>query len=141
MDIATLTSLTMPPLVTALPKLVEAGKLVGGKALETLVEKTTEAGVSLAKPWIGKLLNRIEEDSTAKSFAEKVALAPQNQKYQAALEVQLEDILTADPDLAAEIAWLLEKAGAENIQVQQGERSVFVKGDNPGVIMTGDIKP
>src|SRR5262245_60138403 len=140
MDGLTLAPLVMPYLIRYLPQLIEAGKFVGGKALEKIVENSTDDAWKFAKPWFGKLMGRIEESPAALPLAEKVALTPDNQKYQTALEVQLEDILSANPALAEEIARLIGQAERENITVRQGDRAVFVKGDNTGVIMTGDVK-
>ena len=140
MDGLTLAPLVMPYLIRYLPQLIEAGKFVGGKALEKIVENSTDGAWKFAKPWFGKLMGRIEESPAALPLAEKVALTPDNQKYQTALEVQLEDILSANPALAEEIARLIGQAERENITVRQGDRSVFLKGNNPGVIMTGDVK-
>jgi hypothetical protein len=140
MDGLTLAPLVMPYLIRYLPQLIVAGKFVGGKALEKIVENSTDGAWKFAKPWLGKLMGRIEESPAALPLAEKVALTPDNQKYQTALEVQLEDILSANPALAEEIAQLIGQAERENITVRQGDRSVFVKGDNTGVIMTGDVK-
>jgi hypothetical protein len=140
MDGLALAPLVMPYLIRYLPQLIEAGKFVSGKALEKIVENSTDDAWKFAKPWLGKLMGRIEESPAALPLAEKVALTPDNQKYQTALEVQLEDILSANPALAEEIARLIGQAERENITVRQGDRSVFVKGDNTGVIMTGDVK-
>src|SRR5262249_24543606 len=127
MDSITLAPLAMPYLIRYLPQLIEAGKFVGGKALEKIVGNTADEAWKFAKPWFGKLMGRIEESPTALPLAEKVALNPDNQKYQTALEVQLEDILSANPALAEEIAGLLDQAERENITVRQGNRSVFLK--------------
>lgn len=139
MDPVSLAPLIMPFLIRYLPQLAEAGKFIGGKALEKIVENATDEGWKFAAPWFGKLLGRIEASSAARPIAEKVALAPDNSKYQTALEVQLEDILVADPPLAEQISQLLQQAEQEKIIVRQGDRSVFVKGDNSGVINTGDV--
>lgn len=161
-----LATLVMPYLIRYLPQLIEAGKFVGGKALEKIVENSTDDAWKFAKPWFGKLMGRIEESPASLPLAEKVALTPDNQKYQTALEVQLEGILSANPALAEEIARLLDQARAAGKQIsadrggvafgdnaqgntaitggmqgdiiKQGDRSVLIKGGNSGSINTGD---
>ena len=139
MDPVSLAPLVMPFLIRYLPQLAEAGKFVGGKALEKIVENATDEGWKFAAPWFGKLVGRIEESPAARPLAEKVALSPDNAKYQTALEVQLEDLLIADPPLADQISRLLQQAEREQVIVRQGDRGVFVKGDNSGTIITGDV--
>jgi hypothetical protein len=140
MDDLTLAQRVMPYLIPYLPQLIEAGKFVGGKALEKIVEGTTDAAWKFVKPWLGKLINRIEESPAALPVAEKVAFTPGNAKYQTALEVQLEDILAADPALAEEIARLLDQAEAGGKQVK-ADRGGVAFGDHAkdNIVITGQI--
>ena len=140
MDGLTLAPLVMPYLIRYLPQLIEAGKFVGGKALEKIVENSTDGAWKFAKPWLGKLMGRIEESPAALPLAEKVALTPDNQKYQTALEVQLEHILSADPALAEEIARLLDQAKAAGKQII-ADRGGVALGDHAqgNVINTGNV--
>jgi hypothetical protein len=137
-EITTLAPFVLPVLVRYLPQMLEAGKFVGGKALEKFVENAADEAWKFAQPWLGKLMSRIESEPAALKAAERVALAPANADYQTALKVELAEVLAGAPQLADEIGRLLEQARRENLLVQQGDRSVFVKGDNTGTIITGD---
>jgi len=140
MDVAILAPVVLSYFVRYLPKMIEAGKFVGGKALEKITENLTDEGWKFVQPWIGKLMGKIEENPGAKSVVEKVALAPDNQKYQNALEVHLEDILAADPALAGDILRLLAQAEAAGKRIA-ADRGGVVLGDNAqgNVINAGHI--
>jgi hypothetical protein len=166
MDVTTLAPVVLPYLVRYLPAMIEAGKLAGGKALEKIVENATDEGWKIVQPWIGKLMGKIEDKPAALNAAQRVASSPENEKYQTALEVELEEIFSEDRDLAEEIKRILDQAkaggkqitanrggvafgdnarentvitgGVQGDSVKQGDRSVLVKGDNAGSINTGD---
>jgi hypothetical protein len=166
MDVTTLAPAVLPYLVRYLPAMIEAGKFAGGKALEKITEHAADEVWKIVQPWIGKLMGKIEDKPTALSAAQRVALSPENKKYQTALEVELEEILAEDRYLAEEIKRILDQAKASGKQttadhggvafgdnardnititgevlgdfIKQGDRSVFVKGDNSGSITTGD---
>jgi hypothetical protein len=148
MDVTTLAPVVLPYLVRYLPAMIEAGKFVGGKALEKIAEKTTDEIWKVAQPWIGRLMGRIEDKPTALNAAQRVAVSPENEKYRTALEVELEEILTEDRDLADEIKRILDQAkvggkqiiadgggvaygdnAQDNITITGGIGGDFVKGD------------
>jgi hypothetical protein len=148
MDVTSLAPVILPYLFRYLPEMIEAGKFVGGKALEKIAEKTTDEMWKVAQPWIGKLMGRIEDKPTALNAAQRVAISPENEKYWTALEVELEDILTEDRNLADEIKQILDqtKGGGnqiiadrggvaygdnarDNITITRGIGGDFVKGD------------
>jgi len=127
MDIALLLSFLAP----CLPYLLKLGDKTAGKAAEKVGEKSVEI---VGKIWT-KLHPKVEAKEAAKEAAEDVAKDPENPAFQTVLQVQLEKILTQNPDLAAEIAQLLEAAKAETqasgISIQQ-----TVTGDKNQVIGT-----
>jgi hypothetical protein len=140
MDVTTLASAVLPYLVRYLPAMTEAGKFVGGKALEKITENTTDKVWEIVQPWIGKLTGKIEDKPSALNAAQRVAVSPENEKYQTALEVELEDILTGDQALAEEIKRILDQAKAGSKQVT-ADRSGVAFGDNArgNITITGGI--
>src|SRR5262245_8095978 len=110
MDVTSLASDMLPYLVYCLPTMIEAGKFVGGKALEKVVENTTDEVWKIAQPWIGKLMGKIERSSTAMKAAQRVVASPDDGDLQTALKVELKDILAENPDLAEEIKRILDQA-------------------------------
>lgn len=131
MDIALLLSFLAP----CLPYLLNLGDKAAGKAAEKVGEKSVE---TVGKIW-SKLHPKVEAKEAAKEAAEDVAKDPENPALQTVLQVQLEKILTQNPDLAAEIAQLLETAQAE---AQASGVNIRVKGDRNQVIgtMSGHAK-
>ena len=76
-------------------------------------EKVGEKSVETAEKFWTKLSPKVEAKEAAKEAAEDVAKDPENPALQTVLQVQLEKILNQNPDLAQEIAQLLEAAQAE----------------------------
>jgi hypothetical protein len=105
MDIALLLSFLTP----CLPFLLNLGDKAAGKAAEKVGEKSLE---TVGKIW-EKLRPKVETKEAAKEAAEDVAKDPENPAFQTVLQVQLEKILAQNPDLAAEVAQLLEEAKAQ----------------------------
>jgi hypothetical protein len=140
MDITSLAPMVLPYLVRYLPAMIETGKFVGGKALEKISEKMTDEIWKVAQPWIGRLMGKIEDKPTAFNAAQRVALSPENEKYRTALEVELEEILTEDRDLAAEIERILDQAKAGGKQII-ADRGGVAFGDNArdNITITGGI--
>jgi hypothetical protein len=140
MDVTTLAPVVLPYLVRYLPAMIEAGKFAGGKALEKIAEKTTDEVWKAAQPWIGRLMGKIEDKPTALSAAQRVAASPDNEKYRTALEVELEEILTENRDLADEIRRILDQAQAGGKQII-ADRGGVAYGDNArdNITITGGI--
>jgi hypothetical protein len=139
MDNLLLASAVLPYLVHYLPAMIDAGKFVGGKALEKIMENTTDEVWKVAQSWIGRLMGKIEDKPAALNAAQRVAVSPENEKYRTALEVELEEIFTEDHDLAEEIKRVLDqvKAGKQII----ADRGGVVFGDNArdNITITGGI--
>ncbi len=131
MDIALLLSFLAP----CLPFLLNLGDKAAGKAAEKVGEKSLE---TVGKIW-EKLRPKVETKEAAKEAVEDLAKDPGNPALQTVLQVQLEKIFSQNPDLAAEIAQLLEsvKAEAGGTHIKQ-----TVTGNNNQVIssMSGNAK-
>src|SRR5262245_57777307 len=100
MDLTSLAAAALPYLVHYLPAMTEAGKFVGGKALEKVVENTTDEIWKVARPWLGRLMGKIESSPTALKAVQRVAAAPENKDLQTALKVELTDIFAENRELA-----------------------------------------
>jgi hypothetical protein len=140
MELTSLATAALPYLVHYLPAMIEAGKFVGGKALEKIVENTTDELWKVAGPWLGRLMGKIESNPTALKAAQRVAVSPENEKYRTALELELEEIFTEDHDLAEEIKRILDQAKAGGKQII-ADRGGVAFGDNArdNITITGGI--
>ena len=131
MEIAALTSFLAP----FLPHLLQAG---GNLAEEAGRKLGGEAWEHAKKLW-GRLQGKLEEREAAREAAEDVAQRPDDERARGALELQLEKLLAADPDLARELASLWEDAKRAGVVAAVGERSIAVGGDVSGsTFVTGD---
>jgi hypothetical protein len=140
MDVTTLAPVVLSYLVQYLPVMIESGKFVGGKAIGKIAEKTTEEVWKVAQPWIGRLMETIEDKTSAHNAAQRVAVSPENVKYQTALEVELEEILTEDRNLANEIKRILDQAKAAGKQISADRGGVAFSGNTQGnIVNTGHI--
>jgi hypothetical protein len=139
-DLTFLAAAALPYLVQYLPAMTEAGKFVGGKALEKVVENTTDEILKFARPWLGRLMGKIESTPTALKAAQRVAAAPENKDLQTALKVELTDILGENPDLAEEISRILDQAKADGKQIA-ADRGGVAFGDNAqeNIAITGGV--
>jgi formylglycine-generating enzyme required for sulfatase activity len=126
MDSALLDALTIL-LSQSLPLLRSAGGKVAGKAVE---EVGKQAGAGL---W-AKLRGKVEAKPAAAEAAQDVANDPNNPDARASLRHQLAKILTADPDLAAEIAPLIA-AARPSVQV------TFEAGSHGTVVINAQAGP
>ena len=104
MDIAALAESLTAFLSPALPYLLKVGEKSIDKIGEKLGAEVFEKACELWK----KLSPRVKERTAAMEAAEEVAKAPQHTDAQAGLRLQLEKLLSADLQLAADIAHVLE---------------------------------
>jgi hypothetical protein len=131
MEVAALAAFLAP----CLPYLVKAGETVADKAATALGD---EAWKLAQRVW-GKLRPRVEAKEAAMEAAEDVAAKPDDPRAQAALALQLEKLLAADPDLMTELTALWKQAPpAARTVVASGDRSIAVGGNATGVFVTGD---
>ena len=129
MEVAALTAFLSP----FLPALMRAGE----SAVEAAATGIAGEALEHAKALWARLRPKVEEKPAAAQAARKVADAPDDKRWQTALELQIEELLAEDQSLAREIASLWEQANAAGV-VAVGERSVAVQGDVSGTIITGD---
>ena len=90
-----------------LPYLQKAGEKAGEEAAKKLGEGAWERAKAL---W-GKLHPRVAENAGAQGAVESLMKRPADPRAKGAVELQVEEILAADPGLASELAKLLEAAG------------------------------
>ncbi len=108
----------------------------GAKLLRRLLhhgDATTDTGA--AAPGSASSEVALRAQDVAKRL-DAVTAAPDDAKAVAKLEGSVEDLLDADPALLTAIRQLLE--AAPSVDVRQGDRGVYVGGDNSGVIATGN---
>ena len=145
MDIAIATAITAA-LAPALPYLLKGTEEAAKEAGKKLGSAVWEKG---AKIW--ELLRpKVEASPSASKALERIDKQPERDGVHAALQVELEDILLAEPQLLAQLAELLKAAGeprafnASNIgdgaiaqgngAVAAGKNSLAVGGDVTGNI-------
>ena len=110
-------SLLVKVLAPCLPFLIT----VGNKAAEGASQKVGEDIWNKAKAIWGKLQPKVKAKEAAQEAAGDVAKNPGDEDSQAALRIQLKKILSADPELVAEITKILEEPApqpaGDNIQM------------------------
>lgn len=129
MEVAALTAF-LAPFLPALLRPV-------GQAVDALADRAAEEAMEHAKGLWGRLADKVRGKPAAAEAAEKVADAPDDERWRTALELQLEELLRGDTELAREIEALWASATAAGVTAT-GERSVAVGGDVSGVVITGD---
>ena len=121
MVIITLTSFLAP----CLPFLL---KKVGASALNGAAQKLGEDTWEKAKAIWGKLLPKVESETSAKIAAEKLAIMPDSAVWKEAFQEELAAIFAKDSDLEADIAEMFkdipptanQKVAQQNIEQNQG---------------------
>ncbi len=151
MDIAIATAITAA-LAPALPYLLkgteEAAKEAGKKLGSAVWDQC-------AKIW-GLLKPKVEASPSASKALERIVNQPERKEIQAAFQLEIEDILQAEPQLLAQLSELLKTAGdtqtyyASNIgdgavalgngAVAAGKGSVAVGGNVTGNIAIGQYR-
>ena len=129
MEVAALTAFLSP----FLPALMRAGE----SAVEAAATRVGAEALEHAKALWSRLRPKVEENPAAAEAARKVADTADDPRWQTALELQIEALLAEDSGLAQEIASLWEEANNAGV-VAVGDRSVAVRGDVSGTIITGD---
>ena len=134
MEIAALTAFLAP----FLPYLLRAGERAAGEAADALGDAAWKHAQAL---W-ARLRGKVAEKPAAEEAASDVAAAPDDPRRRAALELQLEKLLTADQTLAADVERLWGEAKAAGVTIASGDRAVAIGGSASGaVIVTGDVRP
>lgn len=130
MDVAALTAFLAP----FVPFLVKGAETLAAEVGQTLGKDALEHAKTLWR----RLRPRVEEDPAASAAAAKVAERPQDERARGALELALEDLLRADPELARDVAELWRQV-PPGVVAAVGERAVAVGGSVTGsTIITGD---
>jgi hypothetical protein len=132
MDLQLLADALVITLAPVLPHLVSGGT----EAVKAAGKKVGEEAVELGRKLWGKLQARVEESPRALGAAEEVAEAPDDADAKAGLRRQLVKILAADPDLAAELAKLLDSAG-RGISYQATLHGSGAIAQGPGAVAAG----
>jgi hypothetical protein len=130
-EIAALTAFLAP----FLPYLVKAGETVAEEAGKAFGDQAW----AHAKALWERLRPSLEEEEPAKKAADRVAARPDDERAVTALELELDDLMTADAGLRADLEVLWSQARAANVVSATGERSAAVGGNVIGsTIITGD---
>ena len=116
-----------------LPYLLKKGE----QAADAAIEHFGEAAWKRAQALWGKLRPKVEDKEAAREATEGVAAAPDDELAPSALPLQLRKLVADDPDLAAELAELLEDGRRAGIMADNG--AVVVVADRGGVAAGGDI--
>ena len=116
-----------------LPYLLKKGE----QAADAAIERFGEAAWKRAQALWGKLRPKVEDKEAAREATEDVAAAPDDELARSALQLQLRKLVADDPDLAAELAELLEDGRRAGIMADNG--AVVVVADRGGVAAGGDI--
>ena len=130
MEVSVLVSILGPCLGVLLTGVNAVAQEIGKSVAPELLEH--------AKRLWAKLRPHVESKPAALEAATDLAERPDDVRARAALELQLEKLLSEQPDLVQEIAPIVRDAVAAGV-VAAGERSVAVGGSvTGGVIVTGD---
>lgn len=123
MDIALLTTFLAP----FLPFLSN----LGAKAAEEAAKKFGTDGWEKAKAIWSKLAPKVEEKEEAKVAVEQVIAKPESAARQAVWREELETLLNDNPDLAAELAKIMESAPASSVtNIELQGQNTQTAGDN-----------
>ena len=116
-----------------LPYLLKKGE----QAADAAIERFGEAAWKRAQALWGKLRPKVEDKEAAREATGDVAAAPDDELARSALQLQLRKLVADDPDLAAELAEMLDDGRRAGIMADNG--AVVVVADRGGVAAGGDI--
>ncbi len=129
--LAVLSTQVVAALAPFLPQLLGAGRALAEGATGEL----EGAGGGLARALWARLSARIEGRPAAREAAGDAARQPDDADVRASLRVQLKKLLAEDPDLASELARLLEAGVAS-----RGARTTVIAGGRGAVAAGRDIR-
>jgi hypothetical protein len=110
------------------------GAAVVERVRDTAADATADATVGLGRRLLARILGRQESAGQVSDAVEDLAADPADPDRLAALRLQVRKALAADPELAGEVAQMLQQAGA--IVTATGEGAVAVQ-HNRGIVQTG----
>lgn len=116
-----------------LPFLIKQGE----EAAQAAIERFGAAAWKRAQKLWERLRPRVEDKEAAREAADDVAAAPDDELARASFQLQLRKLLGDDPDLAKELAEMLEENRRAGIMADNG--AVVVVADRGGVAAGGDI--
>nr|MBC7245283.1 hypothetical protein [Chloroflexota bacterium] len=119
MDVGALAKDVVAFLAPFLPYLVKGAKLAGQEAAKKLGEQFSEESVAAAKSLWERLRPKAEARPAAQEAVEEVAAAPQDADAQAALRLQVRQILSEDEALTAEVARVMASAVIQRVLAQR----------------------
>ena len=110
----------------------------GVGVLTRVEESAANATVGLGQRVLARLLGHASRRAALEEAVVDLAANGQDPDALAALRLQVRKILTADPDLVAELAGMLPSAP---VATAVGARSVAIAGHSTAPITTGDNSP
>jgi hypothetical protein len=110
------------------------GASVVERVRDTAADATADATVGLGRRLLRRILGREESAEQVSDAVQDLAADPADPDRVAALRLQVRKVLAADPELAGEVAQMLERAGGT--VTAAGDGAVAVN-HNPGIIQTG----
>lgn len=116
-----------------LPYLLKQGE----EAAQAAIGRFGAAAWKRAQKLWERLRPRLQDKEAARESAEDVAAAPDDELARASLQLQLRKLIGDDPDLARELAEMLEENRRDGIMADNG--AVVVVADRGGVAAGGDI--
>ncbi|MBU7581340.1 MAG: hypothetical protein KAF91_00235 [Nostoc sp. TH1S01] len=114
MDIVFLTKLLAP----CLPYLLKLGGIAAEKTAEKAAENIAPDIWEKSKKIWSKLGTKVESEEELKVAAEQVAAKPESSARQAVFQEELEILLQENPDLAEEIAKILQEEQPTSAEVK-----------------------
>lgn len=115
MDLSQLAEAAARLLAPALPALLG----LGGKAANAAAEKLGETGVEKAGELWTRLRSKRTPGDALERSAKAVGEAPDDPRRQGALQIRIEDLLGADPELREWVAGLVARASVQAVLSQQ----------------------
>jgi hypothetical protein len=109
----------------------------GEQAADAAIDRLGAAAWKRAQALWGALRPKVDDKEAAREAAEDVAAAPEDELARSALQLQLRKLIADDPDLARELAEMLEENRRAGIMADNG--AVVVVADRGGVAAGGDI--
>ncbi|MER5648109.1 hypothetical protein [Streptosporangium sp. NPDC002524] len=119
----------------------------GGAVLARANEEAADATVGWGRALLQRIFGVTPEGKEVPEAVAELAADPANEDLQAVLRVQIKKLLTADPELAAQVRALLEQAEAATVRTftttvtASGKGAVAAGRDITGSVTTGDQSP
>ena len=109
---------------------------VGGRVADQASSALADAVVARAKAIWGVLRTHVDASPVAAAAATELARAPEDAGAQEMFAVALKQLLSANPELDAELGRVIEVHGG--ITVASGDRAIAIGGSAAGTFITGD---